>query len=488
MIAPDQTTIDYVKGRPAAPSGSDWDKAVEYWLSLRSDPDAKFDREVYIDGSTVLPTVTWGTSPEQTVPITGKVPDPAAVEPLKRRDMEKALEYMGLEAGTPMEGIRIDQVFIGSCTNSRIEDMREVAKIAKGRKVADHVQAMIVPGSGLVKQQAEAEGLDAVFAEAGFDWREPGCSMCLGMNPDRLKPGERCASTSNRNFEGRQGPGGRTHLLSPAMAAAAAVTGHLVDVRTLELDVSAASEIQNRLDGKVFVGEAGGVPASPLARDTPQEGSGGSAGMLVFDTLKGHAVPMPAENIDTDQIFPGQFLKTIKRSGLAYTLFHGHRYQADGSDDPSFILNQPPYNNARILVAGDNFGCGSSREHAPWALADFGIRCIVSTSFADIFYNNCFKNGMLPITLPKVQVDRLMADAVAGDELTVDLHTQQIVRANGETVCFAGAVDDFKRHCLLNGLDDIGLTILKDGQISLFEEQRSSSFPWLDGPGYQAML
>jgi 3-isopropylmalate/(R)-2-methylmalate dehydratase large subunit len=234
LIAPDETTFAYIKGRPMAPKGGAWEQAVAFWKSLPSDPGAKYDAEIVIKAADIIPQVTWGTSPEDVLPITGKVPNPAdIVDENKRRAVERSLDYMGLTPGTKLEEVKVDRVFIGSCTNGRIEDLREVAKIAKGRKVAAHVNAMVVPGSGLVKHQAESEGLDKIFLEAGFEWREPGCSMCLAMNPDKLAPGERCASTSNRNFEGRQGRGGRTHLVSPAMAAAAAVTGHLTDVRKL---------------------------------------------------------------------------------------------------------------------------------------------------------------------------------------------------------------------------------------------------------------
>ncbi len=237
LIAVDQTTIDYIKGRPFAPTGPLWDQAVSAWQELRSDPDAEFDRVVHIDARDLQPQISWGTSPEMVVTIDACVPDPKDESDSTRREgMINALKYMGLTPGTPMTEIRPDIIFIGSCTNGRIEDLRAVAAVVKGRKVADSIkQALIVPGSGLVKQQAEAEGLDKILTDAGFEWREPGCSMCLAMNNDRLKPGERCASTSNRNFEGRQGQGGRTHLVSPAMAAAAAVTGHFIDVRQLEV-------------------------------------------------------------------------------------------------------------------------------------------------------------------------------------------------------------------------------------------------------------
>lgn len=235
MVAVDDKTIEYVKGRPYAPKDGDWDKAVAAWADLHSDEDAVFDCEVTLNAADIEPQVTWGTSPEMVAPISGNVPNPKREsDSVKRTGMERALEYIGLNADMAVTDIAIDKVFIGSCTNSRIEDLRAAAAVAKGRKVADSVAlAMVVPGSGLVKAQAEKEGLDKVFTEAGFEWREPGCSMCLAMNADRLEPGERCASTSNRNFEGRQGQGGRTHLVSPQMAAAAAVAGHFVDVRTL---------------------------------------------------------------------------------------------------------------------------------------------------------------------------------------------------------------------------------------------------------------
>jgi 3-isopropylmalate/(R)-2-methylmalate dehydratase large subunit len=234
LIAPDETTFAYLRGRPKAPKAGAFEQAVAYWKTLPSDPGATYDKEVVLDAAGIVPQVTWGTSPQDVLPIDGKVPDPAAVaEESRRQAMQRALDYMGLKPGTPLKEVSIDRVFIGSCTNGRIEDLRAAAAVAKGRRVAAGVQAMVVPGSGLVKHQAETEGLDRIFQEAGFEWREPGCSMCLAMNADKLEPGERCASTSNRNFEGRQGRGGRTHLMSPAMAAAAAVIGRLADVRDL---------------------------------------------------------------------------------------------------------------------------------------------------------------------------------------------------------------------------------------------------------------
>jgi 3-isopropylmalate/(R)-2-methylmalate dehydratase large subunit len=234
LIAPDEKTFEYLKGRPYAPKGVAWEQAVAYWKTLKSDEGAAFDKEVRLSAADLVPYVTWGTSPEDALPITAHVPDPKSfADPSKQAAAARSLEYMALRPGMPLDQIKVDKVFIGSCTNGRIEDMRAAAEVMKGRKVAQGVGVLVVPGSGLVKHQAEEEGLDRIFIEAGAEWREPGCSMCLGMNPDILKAGERCASTSNRNFEGRQGIGGRTHLVSPAMAAAAAVTGHLTDVRKI---------------------------------------------------------------------------------------------------------------------------------------------------------------------------------------------------------------------------------------------------------------
>jgi len=276
--------------------------------------------------------------------------------------------------------------------------------------------------------------------------------MCLAMNPDKLEPGQRCASTSNRNFEGRQGNGGRTHLMSPMMATAAAITGTLTDIRNLP----------------------------PVAAAAPAAAAAAPAGcMTPFIDLTGKVAALDMMNVDTDMIIPKNYLKTIKRTGLGVALFSDMRYNDNdlSNEKPDFVLNKAGYRSAAILVAGENFGCGSSREHAPWALNDFGIRCIIAPSFADIFHNNCFKNGMLPIALPEEQVRMFMADAEAGAELTVDLPSQTITRPGGEKVSFH--VDAFRKHCLLNGLDDIGLTLQKKSVIDDFESSYMESQSWL---------
>jgi 3-isopropylmalate dehydratase len=500
MVAPDDVTFAYLRNRPLAPKGEAWDRAEAYWRTLKSDEGAKWDIEVNIRAEDIIPTITWGTSPQDVVPITGSVPDPTKIsDPTKRASAERSLAYMGLTPNTPMEEIKLDKIFIGSCTNSRIEDLRSAAKIVLAAgpdaKVAPNVHAMIVPGSGLIKQQAEAEGLDAIFKRAGFDWREAGCSMCLGMNPDQLAPGERCASTSNRNFEGRQGAGGRTHLVSPAMAAAAAMTGKLTDVRKFigadaDAKIAAGPTLKlasalDFLDDPVLPSPSPEQPAAKAASSTPLPAATTPSSVQKFIVLKGIAAPMYIENVDTDMIIPKQFLKTLKRTGLANALFYTLRKNPHTGEDTDFILNRAPYNQAKILVCtGKNFGCGSSREHAPWSLNDFGIRCVIAPSFAEIFKNNSMQNGMLPVVLPEADCKLLAKDAEAGLELEVDLEKEEIRRSNG-VAPIKFSTDPFRRHCLLNGLDDIALTLQKASAIETFEERRSAVWPWLDGFGYQ---
>ncbi len=338
---------------------------------------------------------------------------------------------MALEPGKRIDELTIDRVFIGSCTNSRIEDLRAAAHVVSGYHVHPNVRAMVVPGSQQVKHQAESEGLDSIFRAAGFEWREPGCSMCLGMNPDILAPGERCASTSNRNFEGRQGRGGRTHLVSPMMAAAAAVSGHLPT-------------------------SANGNSKKPLLR-------GRETDMKPFRKHSARVVPLDRANVDTDQIIPKQFLKRIERTGYGEFLFFDWRHVQEGPDtgtkDPEFILNHARYQGAEILIAGKNFGCGSSREHAAWALTDFGFRCIIAPSFADIFHSNAGKNGLLLVTLPEESVKILheRAASLPDYHLHVSLEDQTIEDDHGFSSSFE--TDAFRRQCLLEGLDDIGLSL-----------------------------
>ena len=500
MVAPDETTLEYLKDRPLVPKyGSDeWNRAVKYWKSLQSDEGAKYDIDVFIDAKDIAPSVTWGTSPENVVPITGSVPDPETFETAEKKAAgRRMLEYMGLTAGTRMEDIVLDKIFIGSCTNARIEDLRAAARVVKGRKVAANIKrAMIVPGSGLVKDQAETEGLDKIFIDAGFEWREAGCSMCLGMNPDILAPRERCASTSNRNFEGRQGAGGRTHLVSPVTAAACAIVGKLTDVRKLSGSNATPRKaspkpmnVKPHVDERVETDD----DEREMIADQPEDNgpntntiaASSTAGLPKFEVYKGLAAPMERANVDTDAIIPKQFLKTIKRTGLGKALFYALRYNEDGSENPDFILNQEPYRKAKILVVtGPNFGCGSSREHAPWALLDFGIKCVIAPSYADIFFNNTFKNGMLPLAITnKDDLEAVAAEARAGKEIEVDLPNQVINDATGKKIC-SFEVEEFRKHCLVNGLDDIGLTMQMEDKINAFEKRMTARTPWLDGTGY----
>jgi 3-isopropylmalate dehydratase len=496
MIAPDETTFAYLRNRPLAPEygSTEWDKAIQYWSSLHTDEGAKFDIDVQIKSQDIAPTVSWGTSPQDVVPITGIVPGPKDFTDVQKQEScVRALEYMGLTAGTRIQDIPIDKVFIGSCTNARLEDLRIASKVVEGKKVASNVKrAMIVPGSGLIRERAEAEGLDKIFIEAGFEWREAGCSMCLGMNPDILAPQERCASTSNRNFEGRQGAGGRTHLMSPAMAAAAAIIGKLADVRQVASGLKIGDHRENPkiavaehahvadIESDADLDRIEDVPEDALIVASPNIGATttAAAGMTKFIELKGYAAPMANANVDTDAIIPKQFLKTIKRSGLGSALFDAWRYSpVTGKEKPDFVLN--------ILVCtGPNFGCGSSREHAPWALLDFGIRCVVASSFGDIFYNNMSKNGMVAaIVTDQEALERVAAEAEAGKQIEVDLPNQTIKSAAGQELATFD-IDAFNKQCLVNGWDDISLTLQLERQIAAYEKHRSEAFPWLEGQGY----
>lgn len=513
MIKPDQNTFDYIRGRPLAPKGAEWDKAVAYWKTLHSDEGAHFDYNITIKSTDIIPTITWGTSPQDAIPITGSVPDPSKIEdPIKKSGMERSLKYMGLVPNTPFVEIPIDKVFIGSCTNARIEDLRAAARVVKGKKKAANVKrCLVVPGSGLVKKQAEKEGLDKIFIAADFEWREAGCSMCLGMNPDILDPEERCASTSNRNFEGRQGARSRTHLMSPAMAAAAGIAGKFVDIREFiysDLDspkISVQQEYEDRvLQNAVYEHEkrpldAGETeeeavadeiydipPENHTVKETPLDGAAAPPTGNEVTTVTSIAAPLDRANVDTDAIIPKQFLKTIKRTGLKAGLFYESRFVKgpDGKDvETDFVLNVEPYRTAQILlVTGDNFGCGSSREHAPWALKDFGIKSIIAPSFGDIFYNNSFKNFLLPIRLPQeVILEKLYKYAQAGEEITIDLPNQQILGPEGQVLVEHFDVEPFRKHCLVNGLDDIGLTMQKEDYILKYEAMRRDRFSFLEG-------
>ncbi len=483
LIAPDETTCSYLQGRPLAPS-SEWHSALAYWATLKSDVGAVFDRIVEIDAKDIVPTVSWGTSPEQVVPITSTVPDPNDfVHEGKGESCRRALQYMGLQPGMRMRDIRIDKAFIGSCTNARIEDIRSAARILNGKRISPNLKiAMAVPGSTTVKRTAEAEGLDIVFKKAGFEWREAGCSMCVGLNADKLMPFERCASTSNRNFEGRQGAGGRTHLMSPAMVAAAAIEGKLADVRSqVQTDVeecfgSTHVDISLGADLETF-DSLQEIPATRTSTNVPMESSSRTG----FQMVTGFAVPLDLSNVDTDCIMPVQFCKTVSRNGLGEGLFYNLRYDEASKERPEFVLNQARYQGASILLAtGLNFGCGSSREHAVWALQDYGFRCILGPSFADIFYNNAFKSGLLLVKIEcPAMLERIAAIVRSGRPIKVDLMQQKIFDDDG-TDLGEFPIEEHRKYGLLHGLDDLDATMRQVDKISMFEEDRRLKRSWIE--------
>lgn len=485
LVAPDQTTIDYLRGRPGLPAAESmqWQQAVDYWLSLASDDDAVFHKSIKVDAGDVPPMVTWGTSPEQVLPVASRVPHPSDFTDLNKREAcVRALDYMGLNPGTRLQDVPVDVVFIGSCTNSRLEDLRAAAAILQGRMVAANVKrAIVVPGSGMVKRAAEAEGLDEIFKQAGFEWRDAGCSMCCGLNEDALGAFERCASTSNRNFENRQGTQGRTHLMSPSMAAAAAITGRLTDVRLFSPQTIQTMRLQRRPvelrlleDGKEENCEE--MPVASTGLEKHKHGTS-VATLHPFCEVNGVAAPLLLTNIDTDTILPVQFCKTIERSGLG--LFHKLRYAPDGSQNDGFVLNQDVYRNAKILIVGPNFGCGSSREHAVWALQGFGFRCLIAPSYADIFYNNAFKNGLLPVRVTcSDMMNRITAEAHAARSIRVDLILQKIFDQEGHEIG-SFEVEEYRKERLLNGTDEIDSTLALEKDIAEFEKQRKSKRPWI---------
>lgn len=450
MVAPDETTYEYLEGRQFSPRGDYWDEALRHWQTLPSDPDAQFDREETIDASLIEPQVTWGTSPEHVVGVSERIPDPAA-DPQNQVGHRVALDYTGLTPGDPIAGTPIQRVFIGSCANSRISDLRVAVRVVEGRRVASHVEAWVIPGSQLVKRQGEAEGLDRIFREAGFQWREPGCSLCVAVNGESVAPGDHCVSTSNRNFIGRQGRDSVTHLASPAMAAAAGIAGRIVDVTSFGTRRTGMRVLQTitRGDGPSFVSHTG------------------------------IAAPFLRPNVDTDVIMP------LNRRGASANLspgeicFESIRYLVDGSENPDFILNRQPYREGSILLAGDNFGTGSSRESAVTGLMAFGFRSIVAPSFGEIFYTNCFANGMLPVTLGAEVIEEI-ADQVMLDpevEMTVDLEQNQIQRPGLDAVSFS--IDPRLRNKMLLGLRDLDEILRYSNETDAFENEDRRNRPWI---------
>ena len=386
LVAPDDTTFEYLAGRPHAPAGADWDAAVERWRALPTDDGATFDKSITIDANALEPMVTYGTNPGMGIPITGNVPSPdEQADPAQRRALEHALEYMDLRPGQAILGQKVDVVFVGSCTNGRISDLRLAAAVLKDRHVADGVRLMVVPGSDEVKREAEAEGLSEIFKAAGAEWREAGCSMCIAMNGDQLRPGPVRGQHEQPQLRGPPGQG------RPDLPGVAADRGRERHQRRRHRSAPAARHRDARRGRRSL------TMAEP------------------FTMFTSKVVPIAAENVDTDQIVPARYLKVTDKAGLADALFRDWRFEEDGSlKDPPFVLDQPGMAGRQILLVGDNFGAGSSREHAPWALSAWGIRAIISTSYADIFRNNSLKNGVLPIAVDAATHARLVRDPGGG--------------------------------------------------------------------------
>ncbi|KAL8836823.1 MAG: hypothetical protein Q9176_006056 [Flavoplaca citrina] len=485
LIAPDAVTLNYVRGKSLAPKSNHWPEAKRYWMSLYSDADACFDKIVAIDGSQVVPSVTWGTSPEQVVPITGVVPSPDDFQDSgKRESCIQALKYMDLQPGTPIAAIHVDKVFIGSCTNARLEDFRAAAHVLKGNKISSSLKvALAVPGSGAVKRAAEKEGLNAIFEQAGFQWREAGCSLCVGLNEDALLPFERCASTSNRNFESRQGTSGRTHLVSPVVAAGTAIKGTLSEPPLDKIPSLADTygvEYSSGSDESDSESEAEDSENEIVDSMKPPKPASLAAKVRYTSVVQGTVAVIERSNIDTDCIFPKQFCTTTERTGLGHALFHNLRYNTAGEPNTEFILNRAEGTAAAILLAtGPNFGCGSSREHAVWALQDFGFQCIMAPSFADIFYNNAFKNGLLLVKADAELMAKVLAASRNQTRVQIDL-TEQKMSDQNNVGLGRFDIEKSRKTELLNDMDEIDTTLDSLAEIKAFEGSRRAALPWIE--------
>lgn len=433
MIAPDETTFNYIQGTDFAPKGEAWDKALAYWKTLKSDEDAVFDREITFYAEDIDPMITYGTNPGMAMPINSTIPHLEDIDEAGRASFLKSLDYMEFTPGESLIGKQIDYVFLGSCTNGRIEDFRAFASVVKGKKKHPNVVAWLVPGSWKVRQQIIDEGLLDILTEAGFELREPGCSACLAMNEDKIPAGKYAVSTSNRNFEGRQGPGARTILASPLTAARVAIEGKLL---------------------------------------TPNL----KKNMEKINKIVSTCIPLPLENVDTDQIVPARFLKATSKEGFGDNLFRDWRFDKDGNPIESFVLNNPKYSGC-VLVAGKNFGSGSSREHAAWAVAGYGFKVVISSFFADIFKNNAMNNGVLPIVVSENFLAELFSSIENNNKTTVSvcLEAQTVTNdATGTTEHFE--INAYKKECFLKGYDDIDYLLANRKKIEEFENDKNTRY------------
>ena len=476
MIAPDQTTFDYLRGRERAPQGAAFDRAAARWRELYSDADAVFDKDYRFDAADIAPMITYGTNPGMGIALTHSIPEVSEIEETSRPSFLKALEYMDFKPGEKLPGKPVDYVFVGSCTNGRIEDLRVFADYVKGKQKAAGVTAWIVPGSKQVEKQAIDEGIRDTLEAAGFELRQPGCSACLAMNDDKIPAGKYCVSTSNRNFEGRQGPGARTLLAGPLVAAACAIHGIITVPDSLQLSNPVTQQLSNSTTQQLSnsaTQQLNNSVTQQLSNSTTQQLSNSFQLMInQFTTLTSTAIPLKIENVDTDQIIPARFLKATTREGFGKQLFFDWRYDAQGNPKTDFVLNSPDY-TGEILIAGKNFGCGSSREHAAWAIYGAGFKVVISSFFADIFRNNALNNGLLPVQVSESFLAKLfqVVRSAPSTTVSIDLERQTVtLTATGEQELFE--ISPYKKECLLKGYDDVDYLMSIHHKIEAFEKTR----------------
>jgi len=474
LIAPDETTFAYLKGREYAPQGEAWDKAVEAWRQLRSDDDAVFDKEVTYRAEDIAPRITFGTNPGAGIAVDGNVPTTEGMSEAEKAQFLSQLDYMQWQPGQKLEGVPVDYCFLGACTNGRIEDFRAFASIVKGKKKAANVVAWLVPGSWLVRQQIIDEGIDKILEEAGFELRLPSCSSCLAMNPDKVPAGKLSISTSNRNFVGRQGPGARTILASPLTVAASAITGVVTDPRTMLATPLADAEVRKVIEtaDKCPSVAFGKTDAAAAAAE------GNKAVHEAMSVIKSTCLPINIDNNNTDNIIPARYLAFTTRDPKFYgdAFMHDIRYNAQNEPVADFVMNQAPFNETpaagqrQIIIGGKNWGSGSSREHAAWAIAGYGIKVVISSSFADIHRNNLLNCFVLPVIVSEEFRQELLASVAADANalVTVDLPNQTVTNeATGHSEKFD--INGYKKYCLLNGYDDIDYLLSKTANIEAYE-------------------
>ncbi len=481
LIAPDETTFAYLKDREYAPKGEAWDKAVEEWKKLKSDDDAVFDKEVTYRAEDIAPRLTFGTNPGAGIAIDGTIPTYDGMSEAEQTQLKAQLDYMQFQPGQKLEGTPVDYCFLGACTNGRIEDFRAFASIVKGKKKADNVVAWLVPGSWLVRQQIIDEGIDKILEEAGFELRLPSCSACLAMNPDKVPAGKLAISTSNRNFVGRQGPGARTILASPLTVAASAITGVVTDPRTLSVSEIQAADVRKVVNAEPEKCPNIAFPSQPKteAKGDAQQGAKHEA----FNIVRSTCLPIDIDNNNTDNIIPARYLGFTTRDPKFYgdAFMHDIRYNANNEPVADFVMNQVPFNEVpaegkrQIIIGGKNWGSGSSREHAAWAIAGYGTRVVISSSFADIHRNNLLNCFVLPVIVSEEFRQELLATVAADANavVTVDVPNQTVTNeATGNSVKFD--INGYKKYCLLNGYDDIDYLLSKKENIEAYEKQTLS--------------